>query len=75
MNLIYGRITEIFREDGMSTGKIRVRGAIKTVSLDLLVEPRLGDLVLVCDGVAISKVGGGTKTEVNHVSSNPRETH
>jgi len=75
MNLIYGRITEIFREDGMSTGKIRVRGAIKTVSLDLLVEPRLGDLVLVCDGVAISKVAGRTTTEVNHVSSNPRETH
>ena len=69
MNLIYGRIVEMFPEDGLLTGKIRVAGAIKRVSLDLLVEPSVGDRVLVCDGVAISKVEGQT-TETNHVSGN-----
>jgi hydrogenase maturation factor len=70
MNLIYGRIVEMFPEDGLLTGKIRVAGAIKRVSLDLLVEPRVGDRVLICDGVAISKVEAQTTTEINHVSGN-----
>jgi hydrogenase maturation factor len=56
MNLLYARIVEAFPEDGMFAGKIRVGGALKKVSLDLLVEPRIGDRVLICDGVAISKV-------------------
>jgi hydrogenase maturation factor len=70
MNLIYGRIVEMFPEDGLFAGKIRVAGAIKKVALDLLVEPRVGDRVLVCDGIAISKVEGQTTTEINHVSGN-----
>lgn len=70
MNLIYGRIVEMFSEDGLFAGKIRVAGAIKKVALDLLVEPRVGDRVLVCDGIAISKVEGQTTTEINHVSGN-----
>jgi hydrogenase maturation factor len=70
MNLLYGEIVEMFPEDGMFAGKIRVRGAIRKVSLDLLVEPRIGDRILICDGVAISKVEGQRTTEINYVSGN-----
>ena len=55
MNLLYGQIVEIVSEDGMRFGKIRVGGAKKKVSLELLGEPQIGDRVLVCDGIAISK--------------------
>jgi hydrogenase maturation factor len=70
MNLLYGRIVETFPEDGMLAGKIRVRGALKKVSLDLLVAPQIGDRVLICDGVAISKVEDKRTTEINYVSGN-----
>jgi HupF/HypC family len=55
MNLLYGQIVEIASEDGMRLGKIRVAGAFKKVSLELLGEAQIGDRVLVCDGIAISK--------------------
>jgi hydrogenase maturation factor len=55
MNLLYGQIVEIASEDGMRMGKIRVAGAFKKVSLELLGEAQIGDRVLVCDGIAISK--------------------
>jgi hydrogenase maturation factor len=71
MNLHYGRIVEIFHEDGMLAGKIRVRGAIQKVSLNLLVEPQIGDRVLICDGIAISKIEDQETAEIHHVSGNP----
>jgi hydrogenase maturation factor len=55
MNLLYGQIVEIASEDGMRVGKIRVARAFKKVSLELLGEAQIGDRVLVCDGIAISK--------------------
>jgi hydrogenase maturation factor len=55
MNLLYGQIVEIASEDGMRVGKIRVAGAFKKISLELLGEAQIGDRVLVCDGIAISK--------------------
>jgi len=70
MNLLYGEIVEMFTEDGMFAGKIRVGGAIKKVSLDLLVEPRRGDRIVICDGVAISKVESQRPTEINYVFGN-----
>ena len=72
MNLLYGEIVEMFAEDGLFAGKIRVGGAIKKVSLDLLVEPRRGDRVLVCDGVAIGKVESQRPTEINYVFGDSR---
>ena len=75
MNLLYGEIVEMFSEDGMFAGKIRVGGAIKKVSLDLLVGPEIGDWILICDGVAISKVEGQSTMEINYVSGNSRSTH
>ena len=55
MNLLCGEIVEVLTEDGMRFGKIRVGGALKKISLELLAEPQIGDRVLVCDGIAICK--------------------
>ena len=72
MNLLYGRVVAIFSEDGILAGKVRVGGAFKRVFLDLSVDPRIGDRVLICDGVAIGKVEDQAITEINYVSGNPR---
>ena len=56
MNLVYGEVIEILTEDGMKFGKVRVGGALKKISLELLTDVARGDRVLICDGVAISKV-------------------
>lgn len=66
MNLLYGEIVEFLVEDGMRMGNVRVSGALKKVPLDLLTDVRCGDNVLLCDGVAISKV------EENNVSRDSR---
>jgi hypothetical protein len=42
MNLLYGEIVEMLAEDGMRFGKIRVGGALKKISLELLGEPKIG---------------------------------
>lgn len=56
MNLIYGEVIEILTEEGMKVGKVRVGGAVKKIPLELLTDVARGDRVLICDGVAISKV-------------------
>lgn len=72
MNLVYAEIVDVFVEDGMRMGRIRVGGAVKKVPLDLLTDANGGDTVLLCDGVAISKVRPGEAVEKNDVSSDPR---
>jgi hydrogenase maturation factor len=56
MNLIYGEVVEILTEDGMKFGQVRVGGAVKKIPLELLTDIARGDRVLICEGVAISKV-------------------
>ncbi|MEI9999356.1 MAG: HypC/HybG/HupF family hydrogenase formation chaperone [Verrucomicrobiota bacterium] len=56
MNLVFGEITEILNRDGQRLGKVRVRGAARLVSLDLLADAAPGDKVVVCEGIAIGKV-------------------
>ncbi len=75
MNLVYGEIVEVLSEDGMPVGRIRVHGAIKKIPLGLLTDAVQGDKVLICEGVAISKVAEPRKTEAKHVSGDPREAH
>jgi hydrogenase maturation factor len=72
MNLLYAEILEVFSEEGMQMGIVRVGGARKKMTLDLLTNPRTGDTVLLCDGVAIGKVEGGRQTEIKHVPGNTR---
>jgi hydrogenase maturation factor len=75
MNLVYGEIVEVFSEDDMLVGRIRVHGATRKIPLGLLTDAVRGDRVLICDGVAISKVTVPFKTEVKHVSGDSREAH
>ena len=63
MNLVYAEIVEIFIEEGMQMGRVRIGGAVKAVSLDLLTDPKRGDTILLADGVAISKVVPGNAEE------------
>lgn len=73
MNLVYGEIAEVFLQDGMRIGKVRVSGAIKNVPLELLTDIQPGDRVLVCDGVAIGKVDSSTKREAGNVPGDSRK--
>jgi hydrogenase maturation factor len=72
MTLIYGEIVDITIEGGMKMGRVRVAGAMEKVPLDLLTNPCCGDRVLLCDGVAISKVTDAVVANENHVSRDSR---
>lgn len=80
MNLLYGEIVALFAEDGVLMGKIRVGGALKTMPVALIGGAHRGDRVLVCDGVAISKVDVNVsepkpREERFYVSSHSRKSH
>ena len=49
------RLVEVFCEHGIRMGKIRAKGAMKNIPLELLTDAERGDRVLICDGVAIGK--------------------
>jgi hydrogenase maturation factor len=73
MNLLYGDIVEVFSEDGMRMGKVRVAGATKNIPLELLTDVEPGDRVLLCDGVAISKVTNSTNSKIDNVPRDSRQ--
>jgi hydrogenase maturation factor len=75
VNLLYGKIVEVFSEDGILVGRVRVHGATKKIPLGLLTDAAQGDRVLICDGVAISKVADSSERETKHVSGDTRKTH
>lgn len=68
MNLVYGEIVSLLDENDMHLANVCVSGALKKVPLDLLTNVKPGDTVLLCDGVAISKVDETIKQEGNNVS-------
>jgi hydrogenase maturation factor len=74
MNLIYAEVKEVFSEGGMRMGKVRIGGAMKRIYLDLLTDVQGGDTILLCDGVALSKVEECTqiRKQANDVSGNTR---
>ena len=72
MNLVYGEVTDLFIENGMQMGLVRVSGALKKVPLDLLTSIQRGDTVLLCDGVAISKATDAIADKIRHVSGDSR---
>jgi len=55
MNIITGQIEEIFVNDGMTMGKVSVRGAYLKVPLTFLISAKVGDTIVIESGVAISK--------------------
>ena len=69
MNLIYGEVVGLNECDPMKMARIKIGGAIKEVSIGLLTGVRIGDRVLLCDGVAIAKVDEQTS---DHVSGDSR---
>jgi hydrogenase maturation factor len=72
MNLVFGEVMKVFEESGIRMGKIRVRRAIREAALELLVGIEPGDIVLLCDGIAVSKLQTD-KTEKNCVLGNSRQ--
>ncbi len=56
MNLLFGEVLEVMPENGMREGIVRVGGVRKRVVLDFISNPARGDRVLLCDGVALSRV-------------------
>ena len=75
MNLVCGEIVSMSREGDMRIGKIRIRGAMKNVLLELVTAAEIGDSVLICDGVAIAKVDTKGTTEKNYVFSHSGKAH
>lgn len=75
MNLVYGEISEVFTEEGVQVGRVRIHGASKKIRLGLLTDAAQGGRVLIYDGVAMSKVASPGETEEKYVSGDPRETH
>lgn len=75
MNLIYGEIIEVSSENGLPVGKVRVHGATQKIPLGLLTDAARGDRVLICDGVAMSKVTVPNERKTEHVSGDSRKAH
>ena len=65
MNLIYGEVVSLNERDPMRMARIKIGGAIKEVSIGLLTGVRIGDRVLLCDGVAIARVDEQTSDYVS----------
>jgi hydrogenase maturation factor len=70
MNLLYGEIVKVFAADGSPVAKLRAGGALKNISLALVADAAPGDVVLVCDGMAIGKVEN--KQKETHVPRDSR---
>ena len=68
MNLLYGKVVEVFDEDEVRTARVRVAGVIRTVPVDLVADAQSGDEILICDGVAIGKAN----PEKDYVSGHSR---
>ncbi len=56
MNVLTGKIVEIYLEDGRTMGKVRVGGAMTNVTLMLLMNAKVHDRVVIDSGIALSKV-------------------
>ena len=65
MNLIYGEVVGLNERDSMKMARIKIAGAIKEVSIGLLTGVRIGDRVLLCEGVAIARVDEQTSDYVS----------
>ena len=72
MNLITGRITELYIEEGSTRAKVSVGGAHFKVVMTLLMEARVGDEVLIDSGVAISRVNPVQREEPAYVLGDSR---
>jgi hydrogenase maturation factor len=72
VNLLYGEIVDVSPGPEPRSGRIRVGGAVKIISVDLLTDPAPGDKVLVCEGVAIGKIDDSISPEDSYVPGHTR---
>jgi hydrogenase maturation factor len=72
MNLVTGRIVEIYIEGGTTKAKVNVGGALFKVVMTLLMDARVGDNVLVDSGVALSTMQQIETKEVSNVLGDSR---
>ncbi len=72
MSLLTGRLVEIFLEDGVPKGKVKIGGAFTNVVLTLLMDAHVGDTVLVEAGVAIGVLSESQPMENDYVSRDSR---
>lgn len=56
MHFVTGEVVEIYEENGLQMGKVRLGGALTRVALHLLPDVQVGDVVLTHVGVALSKI-------------------
>lgn len=56
MNLVSGVIRELYVEEEVAMAKVQIRGAYMRVPVTLIDTPRVGDVVLIESGVAISRI-------------------
>jgi len=53
MNLVRGILTNIFIKEGTTMGTVNVHGAIFDVPLTLLLNAKIGDIIIIDSGIAI----------------------
>ncbi len=73
MNLVYADIIKVFTDNGQRMGKVNINGVLKVVPLLLLPDADIGDKILLCDGVPISKMINHKKGG-DHVPGNTGES-
>ena len=56
-----GEITEIFVEEGSTRAKVLVDGSYLNVPIFLLMNARVGDQIIIDDGIALSKIDPRSK--------------
>lgn len=56
MNVVSGRIIEIFLHGGIAKARVKVGGDLIQVPLMLLMDARVGDEIVIQSGLAISRV-------------------
>lgn len=72
MTLLSGQLVEIFVEEGVPKGKVKIGGAFTKVVLTLVMEARVGDTVLIDSGVAIGVSSEPQSMEEDYVSRDSR---
>ena len=68
MTDVTGKIIDIYLDGGSAKAEVRVGGKTVRVPLTLLMEARVGDIVVVQSGMAVAKAGKRSTRESAHVS-------
>jgi tetrahydrodipicolinate N-succinyltransferase len=72
MQLVSGRVTEIYIEEGVMKAKVSIGGAFLHIPRMLLMDVHVGDDIIVSAGVAVAKSGSHTVKETENVPGNSR---